>query len=52
MKQFKNVLDWLARTDKPRSESGSSIIIHVKHYICKVKADSQQNSKNLLAVCI
>ena len=40
---FKTFLNGWARTNKPISERDSSIIIHVKHYICKVKTDSQEN---------
>ena len=43
MKQLINISEWMARTDKPRSELESSIIIYVKHYIGKVKTDSQEN---------
>ena len=44
---LKTFLNELARTDRPKSEWGSSIIINVKHYICKVKTDSQENLKTL-----
>ena len=37
MKRFKTFLSGWARTDKLRSELRCSIIIHVKHYICRVK---------------
>ena len=47
MKRLKNFLSGWVRTDEPRSECGSWIIIHVKHYICRVKTDSQENLKNL-----
>ena len=30
-----------------QNQSEGSIIIHVKHYICKVKTNSQENLKNL-----
>ena len=35
-----------ACTDKPKSELVSSIIIHVKRYICKVITDSQEKLEN------
>ena len=39
-------MDRHALINQDQSE-GSSIIIHVEHYICKVKTDSQENLKNL-----
>ena len=39
-------MDGHAPINQDQREGGSSIIIHVKHYICKVKTDLPENLKN------